>query len=84
MELRDKIKAAPHVWADLSRVNGPVFAAEKLVEALGADSLIFGSLWPIQMIAPSLRAIEDAHIFDAERAQILGENWRIFARGKMD
>ena len=82
--LRDKIRGAPAVWVDLSRVNGPVFAAEKLVEAVSADSLVFGSLWPIQMIAPSLRAIEDARISEAERAKILGENWRDFARGKTE
>ena len=82
MALRGKLQSAARVWFDLSRVRGPVFAVEKLVETLGAEQLVFGSLWPIQMIAPSLRAIEDARITAAQRAQILDGNWQRFARGE--
>lgn len=72
--LSAKLGAAPNAYVDLSRVRGPVFAIEKLVGTVGAEKLIFGSLWPIQLVASTIRQIEEANISTTERSQILGSN----------
>lgn len=78
-EIRDKLATSPRVWLDVSRVRGRLFAIEQLTRAVGAEKLIFGSLWPIQMIAPVLRPIEEAAVDAAQCAAILGGNWNRFA-----
>jgi predicted TIM-barrel fold metal-dependent hydrolase len=69
------------VWADLSRVRGPLFSVEKLVNEQHCERLVFGTLWPIQIVSAPLRQITDADIDDAIRAQMLNENWRAFCDG---
>ena len=70
------------VWADLSRVRGPLFSVEKLVNEQSHERLVFGTLWPIQIMAATLRQIADADIDETMRARMLGENWRAFCCGE--
>ena len=69
------------VYADLSRVRGPLFCAETLVTEQHNERLVFGSLWPIQVMAATLKQMTDAEIDDATRARILSKNWCAFFDG---
>jgi predicted TIM-barrel fold metal-dependent hydrolase len=77
----DALRERKTVWADLSRVRGPLFCAERLVNEQQHERLVFGSLWPIQIMAATLSQIADAEMDDAVRAKMLGENWRDFLDG---
>lgn len=72
--MSDALRELSTVWADLSRVRGPVFAVEKLVQEQNLERLVFGSLWPIQIMASSTRQIEDADIDERLRAGIFSGN----------
>lgn len=72
------LRDAPTVWADLSRVRGPVFAVEKLVNDHKLERLVYGTLWPIQVMAATYRQVEDAAVTDEQRAAILAGNCRRF------
>ncbi len=69
------------VYADLSRVRGPLFSAERLVNEQKHDRLVFGSLWPIQILAATLLQITGSEMDEAMRAKILNGNWRAFCGG---
>ncbi len=76
--LADVLRNASTVWTDLSRVRGPVFAVEKLVNDHKLERLVYGTLWPIQVMAATYRQIEDAAITDEQRAAILAGNCQRF------
>lgn len=82
--LGEALRAATSVWCDLSRVRGPVFSIEKLVQEQKIERLLFGSLWPIQIIGSSLLPIAEARIGDSQRQGILSENWREFSHNFPD
>lgn len=76
--LASVLRDAPTVWTDLSRVRGPVFAVEKLVNDHKLERLVYGTLSPIQVVAASYRQIEHAAINDQQRAAILSGNCQRF------
>lgn len=77
-QLQSKILQAPHVWADLSRVRGPVFGIEKLTALIEARRLVYGTLWPIQNISSTLLQIQEAQINEDDKTRILGDNYHRF------
>jgi len=70
------LAAAPKLRLDLSRMRGPVFALEGLLERVGAGRLVFGSLWPLQLVEATLWQVQAARIAPAERAAVLGGSFR--------
>lgn len=74
----DVLRANENIFADLSRVRGPVFGVEKLVNEQKLERLVFGSLWPIQLVGSSTLQIDDAAISDAARKAIFSGNWQRF------
>jgi len=81
--LAPRLRDQPMLYADVSRVRGPQFAIEKLVNELPANKLIFGSLWPIQIIEGTLWQITTAEIKPAQRDAILfGSAQRLLAGDK--
>ena len=74
--LAPRMRQHPSLYADVSRVRGPVFAMEKLVETVPPDRLVFGSLWPIQMIEATLWQVTSARISERAREGILASNAR--------
>lgn len=67
-------KHCPNLYADTSRIRGPVFAIEKLLAACPADKILFGSLWPLQITEATLWQVTTAHIDDVIRKKILFDN----------
>ena len=63
------------LFVDVSRVRGPVFAIERLPAAVPGDRLVFGSLWPIQIIEATLWQVELADISEEARGGILRDNF---------
>ncbi|HEX7010438.1 MAG TPA: amidohydrolase family protein [Phycisphaeraceae bacterium] len=72
--LADRLRSHPALYADLSRLRGPLFALERLLEQAPADRLVFGSLWPIQIIEATLWQITYAQASDATKADLLRGN----------
>lgn len=71
-----RLRQLPNLYADLSRVRGPQFAVEQLCQSCPADKLLFGSLWPIQIIEATLWQVTTARIDDDARGAILHGNAR--------
>lgn len=72
--MADAIGHAGHVWFDVSRCRGPENWPVKLIEAVPAAQIVFGSLWPLQVIRSTLQEIVLAPFDDATRAKILHDN----------
>lgn len=64
----------PHLYADISRVRGPVFAMETVLAEAPLDRLVFGSLWPIQIIEATLWQVTTGRIKAAARDRVLWDN----------
>lgn len=64
----------PRLYADTSRLRGPQFAVENVVQSIPLDRLVFGSLWPLQITEATLWQIRSAAISPAERRQVLYGN----------
>jgi predicted TIM-barrel fold metal-dependent hydrolase len=71
-----RLRQLPGLYADLSRVRGPQFAVEQLCRSCPVEKLLFGSLWPIQIIEATLWQVTAAKIGEGERAAILHGNAR--------
>jgi len=72
--LAGRMTQHPMLYADVSRLRGPVFGVEQLAKSAPADRLLFGSLWPIQIIEATLWQVTSARIDRAERDRILRDN----------
>ena len=71
-----RLEECPNLYADISRVRGPVFAIEQLAAVCPPEKLLFGSLWPIQIIEATLWQVATAKIDDGVRDKILHGNAR--------
>ncbi|MDY7009171.1 MAG: amidohydrolase family protein [Planctomycetota bacterium] len=65
----------PHLYVDVSRVRGPVFAVEQMLGNLPANKVVFGSLWPVQIIEATLWQVQEARISEKTRKAVLHENF---------
>jgi predicted TIM-barrel fold metal-dependent hydrolase len=72
--LASRMRDQPLLCADISRVRGPQFAIEKMVEQLPVKKIVFGSLWPVQIIEATLWQVTTAKIEPAARDAILYAN----------
>ncbi|MBN1347362.1 MAG: amidohydrolase family protein [Phycisphaerae bacterium] len=63
-----------HVWFDTSRCRGPERWPQKLVEKVPPDRIVFGSLWPLQVIRSTLQELRFAPLDETTRAMILHDN----------
>jgi len=77
----EPIRRMPHLYVDISRMRGPVFAVEKLLAALPADRIIFGSLWPLQIIEATLWQIQTARVPEKAKRAILHRNFDCLLTG---
>ncbi len=69
-----RLKQNKNFYADLSRIRGPQFAIEAMVKSLPVEKLVFGSLWPVQIIEATLWQITSAKIDESVKQQLLGGN----------
>jgi predicted TIM-barrel fold metal-dependent hydrolase len=69
-----RIEQSDSIYVDVSRIRGPVFAIERLQQSVRLDRVVFGSLWPIQMIEASLWQIEAARLDVQNKAALLRDN----------
>lgn len=63
-----------NVWFDVSRCRGPENWPVKLVEEVPASRIVFGSLWPLQVIRGTLEEINLAPFDEKTRSAILYDN----------
>lgn len=66
-----RLQQSPNLYADLSRIRGPQFAIEAMVKSLPVEKLVFGSLWPVQIIEATLWQISNAKIDEALQKKLL-------------
>jgi predicted TIM-barrel fold metal-dependent hydrolase len=71
-----RLRQNVNLYADLSRVRGPQFAIESMVKSLPVEKLLFGSLWPVQIIEATLWQITSAKIDDELKTALLRDNAR--------
>lgn len=72
--LSARLKELPMLFADHSRIRGPQFAIESLAKSLPMGKIVFGSLWPIQIIEATLWQVTTAKIDDAMKSAVLYDN----------
>ena len=72
--LAGRMRQHPMLYADISRHRGPTSGIERLVKSAPVDRLLFGSLWPVQVIEATLCQVTAAHIDPAARDAILRDN----------
>jgi len=73
--LSEQLKHNKQLYVDTSRIRGPVFAFEKLVKNIPAEKILFGSLWPIQIVQATLWQIQQSSIPASVRHRILNGNF---------
>jgi hypothetical protein len=82
--LASRLRDQPLLYADISRVRGPQFAIEKMVRDLPVNKLVFGSLWPIQIIEATLWQVTTAKIEPPARdAMLYGNAERLLANDRL-
>jgi predicted TIM-barrel fold metal-dependent hydrolase len=69
-----RLRQNENLYADLSRIRGPQFAIESIVKSFAVEKLVFGSLWPVQIIEATLWQITSAKIDDDLKRRLLVEN----------
>lgn len=62
------------MYADLSRVRGPAFFADDLHQQAPIDRLLFGSLWPVQIMEASLWEITGSKMTAQHQRAVLWDN----------
>lgn len=72
--LAARIAKMPDVYADVSRARGPQFVLEQLPRKVRPDRLVFGSLWPLQVIEATLWQVTTARVDEETRAAVLRGN----------
>lgn len=72
--LASRMRQSKNLYVDISRIRGPVFAIEQIVKDIPVEQIVFGSLWPIQIIEATLWQVTTAKIEESIRAKILHEN----------
>lgn len=81
--LADRLESNPLLYVDTSRIRGPVFAFEHLIETVPASKILFGSLWPIQIIQATLWQIQYGALPEAIRNSILRENYQLLCNSSV-
>ena len=75
-DLAPRVRQLPGLYVDISRMRGPAFALEGLLETLSADKILFGSLWPLQMIEATLWQVTWSRAPEATKQAILQGNFQ--------
>ncbi len=81
LAMAEALGPADHVSFDVSRCRGPEAWPVKLIEAVPARRIVFGSLWPLQVIRSTLTEIIHAPFDEQTRAAILHDNAAAMLRG---
>jgi predicted TIM-barrel fold metal-dependent hydrolase len=69
-----RLKQNKNLYTDLSRIRGPQFAIESMVKSLPVEKLLFGSLWPVQIIEATLWQITSGKMDDEVKQALLRDN----------
>jgi len=75
VRIAPRLRECPNFYADTSRIRGPVLALEHLANIAPLEKLVFGSLWPIQMIEASLWQITWTQLPEPTKANLLHGNF---------
>ncbi len=76
LQIKDTINSLEHVFFDASGLKESLFVVEKLLTAVPAEKLLYGSQHSLYCLKSTLLLLEKAAIDPAVRDQILAENYR--------
>jgi predicted TIM-barrel fold metal-dependent hydrolase len=74
-EIIPRMKQQPRLCVDISRLRGPIFAAEQLMAEAPPKQVLFGSLWPIQIAEATLWQVLEARMDDKIKSAVLRDNF---------
>ncbi len=69
----ERIRALPNLWLDTTHLDG-VGCIRRACEAVGAEKLLFGTLWPFFYARSALLKAEEAQLPPAEMNLLMGGN----------
>jgi len=72
--LTSALKAHPALYADISRVRGPVFALDNFAETMPLQRILLGTLWPVQIMEASVWEITTSTLSAQHQRAILYDN----------
>ncbi|MEA4832565.1 hypothetical protein SDC9_116856 [bioreactor metagenome] len=75
-----QINSLPNVWVDMSRFNHLLFTADKAVEQIKPEKLVFGSCFPLLSLKCMLLNIETSLLSDDIKDMMLGGNFEDFIK----
>ncbi|NLM77614.1 MAG: amidohydrolase family protein [Ruminococcaceae bacterium] len=73
-KLKDVLKASPHVFVDISGFKEYQFSVEKAVAAVGADHIVYGSLYPLYSFKSTLLSLDKADLTTDDRIAVASGN----------
>jgi hypothetical protein len=79
--IAEAVKRRPQTWVDWSRLRAMLFGIEKLLQAIPARQILYGSLWPLQTPSAVLNLMTIARISKKTRSLILWQNGQRFIGG---
>ncbi len=74
-EFLPRLRQQPRLCVDISRLRGPIFAVERLLEQVPSKQVLFGSLWPIQITEATLWQVLEARIDEKVKSAVLRDNF---------
>ncbi len=77
----DVARGRGDLWADWSRLRAMLNGLDKAVEAVGAESLLYASLWPLQTPSAMLNLVQASTLPPEARTAVLQGNAERFLRG---
>ncbi|HRU05275.1 MAG TPA: amidohydrolase family protein [Candidatus Brocadiia bacterium] len=76
------LKAREQAWVDWSRMRAMLFGLNDLVEAVGAERIVYASLWPLQTPSSMLNLVKTGGFSPEQREAMLWGNAQAFLGGE--
>ena len=76
MAVAEKLRAREDVWVEIAMLKGPAFAVDELVDALGAERVLYGSEAPVYYPESALERVLTGKLDERARALVMRENAR--------
>jgi len=77
-KLAPALKARQQAWVDWSRMRSMLFGLNDLVEAVGAERIVYASLWPLQAPSSMLNLVKTGGFSPEQRGAMLWGNAQAF------
>ncbi len=76
MSVAGKLRARENTWVEIAVLKGPAFAVDELVDAVGAERVMYGSLAPVYYPESALERVLTGGLDESARLLVLRDNAR--------